>query len=86
MDRASGTATLDELNSNKDRVRNLLKDSRFTLFNAKEVNRILNLGNPNYARNILKQLHDGRVGIDRVEDKKTVGRPKYSYRYVIKGS
>ena len=86
MERANGTATLDELNSNKDRVRNLLKDSAFTLFTAKEVNRILNLGNPNYARNILKKLHDERVGIDRVEEKNTVGRPKYSYRYVIKGS
>ena len=86
QERANGTATLDELNSNKDRVRNLLKDSPFTLFNATEVNRILSLGNPNYARNILKQLHDERVGIDRVEDKKTVGRPKYSYRYVIKQS
>ena len=86
MDRASGTATLDELNTNKDRVRNLLKGSAFTLFTGKEVNRILNLGNENYARNILKQLYDARVGIDRVEDKKTVGRPKYSYRYVIKQS
>ena len=63
-----------------------MKDSAFTLFTAKEVNRILNLGNPNYARNILKKLHDERVGIDRVEEKNTVGRPKYSYRYVIKGS
>ena len=53
MDRANGTATLDELNTNKERVLNLLKESPFTLFTAAEVNRILNLGNVNYARNIL---------------------------------
>ena len=86
FDRASGTATLDELNTNKDRVRNLLKASPFTLFSAKEVNKLLNLGNQNYARNILKKLHDERVGIDRVQEANKVGRPSFSYRWVIKGS
>ena len=53
---------------------------------AKEVNKLLNLGNQNYARNILKKLHDERVGIDRVQEANKVGRPSFSYRWVIKGS
>ena len=86
MDRANGTATLNELNTNKNRVKNLLKDRPNSTFTPRDINQLLNLGNENYARNILKKLHDERVGIDRVEEKNTVGRPKYSYRYVIKAS
>ena len=84
MDRANGTATLDELNTNKDRVLNLLKESPFTLFSPPEVNRILNLGNSNYARNILLKLYTARCGVDRVKGEVAVGRPPYSYRWNVK--
>ena len=84
MDRANGTATLDELNTNKDRVLQLLKDSPFTLFSPPEVNRILNLGNSNYARNILLKLYTARCGVDRVKGEVAVGRPPYSYRWNVK--
>ena len=84
MDRANGTATLDELNTNKERVLNLLKESPFTLFTAAEVNRILNLGNVNYARNILLKLYAARCGVDRVKKENAVGRPSYLYRWNVK--
>ena len=84
MDRANGTATLDELNTNKDRVLQLLKDSPFTLFSAPEVNRILNLGNVNYARNILLKLYAARCGVDRVPLEVSVGRPPYGYKWNVK--
>ena len=84
QERANGTATLDELNSNKDRVLNLLKDSPFTLFTAAEVNRILNLGNVNYARNILLKLYAARCGVDRVPLEVSVGRPPYAYKWNVK--
>ena len=84
LDRANGTATLNELNTNKDRVVNLLKDSPFTLFSAAEVNRILNLGNVNYARNILLKLYVVRCGVDRVEGDVSKGRPPYLYRWNVK--
>ena len=84
MDRANGTATLDELNTNKDRVLQLLKDSPFTLFSPTEVNRILNLGNSNYARNILLKLYTARCGVDRVKGEVAVGRPPYSYKWNVK--
>ena len=84
LDRANGTATLDELNTNKERVLNLLKESPFTLFTAAEVNRILNLGNVNYARNILLKLYTARCGVDRVPLDVSVGRPPYAYRWNVK--
>jgi len=84
MDRANGTATLDELNTNKDRVLQLLKDSPFTLFSPTEVNRILNLGNSNYARNILLKLYTARCGVDRVKGEVAIGRPPYSYKWNVK--
>ena len=84
MDRANGTATLDELNTNKERVLKLLKDSPFTLFSPIEVNRMLNLGNVNYARNILLKLYTARCGVDRVKGENLVGRPPYSYRWNVK--
>tara|TARA_Y100001968_G_C19411068_1_gene746326 strand:- start:466 stop:1728 length:1263 start_codon:yes stop_codon:yes gene_type:complete len=84
LDRANGTATLNELNTNKDRVLNLLKDSPFTLFSAADVNRILNLGNVNYARNILLKLYVARCGVDRVEGDVSKGRPPYLYRWNVK--
>ena len=84
MDRANGTATLDELNTNKERVLNLLKESPFTLFTAAEVNRILNLGNVNYARNILLKLYAARCGVDRVPLEVSVGRPPYAYKWNVK--
>ena len=84
MDRANGTATLDELNTNKERVLNLLKESPFTLFTAPEVNRILNLGNVNYARNILLKLYAARCGVDRVPLEVSVGRPPYAYKWNVK--
>ena len=84
MDRANGTATLDELNTNKERVLNLLKESPFTLFTAAEVNRILNLGNVNYARNILLKLYAARCGVDRVPLEVAVGRPPYGYKWNVK--
>ena len=84
MDRANGTATLDELNTNKERVLKLLKDSPFTLFSPMEVNRMLNLGNVNYARNILLKLYTARCGVDRVKGENLVGRPPYSYRWNVK--
>ena len=84
MDRATGTATLDELNTNKERVLKLLKDSPFTLFSPMEVNRMLNLGNVNYARNILLKLYTARCGVDRVKGENLVGRPPYSYRWNVK--
>ena len=58
LDRANGTATLDELNTNKERVLNLLKESPFTLFTAAEVNRLLNLGNVNYFNKKLVRVVD----------------------------
>ena len=54
MDRANGTATLNELNTNKNRVKNILKDRPDSTFTARDINQLLNLGNENYARNILK--------------------------------
>jgi len=84
MDRANGTATLDELNTNKERVLNLLKESPFTLFTAAEVNRLLNLGNVNYARNILLKLYAARCGVDRVPLEVSVGRPPYAYKWNVK--
>ena len=84
LDRANGSATLDELNTNKERVINLLKESPFTLFTPMEVNRILNLGNVNYARNILLKLYTARCGIDRVRKDNPVGRPSYLYRWNVK--
>ena len=84
MDRANGTATLDELNTNKERVLNLLKESPFTLFTAAEVNRLLNLGNVNYARNILLKLYAARCGVDRVPLEVAVGRPPYAYKWNVK--
>ena len=84
MDRANGTATLDELNTNKERVLNLLKESPFTLFTAAEVNRILNLGNVNYARHILLKLYAARCGVDRVPLEVSVGRPPYAYKWNVK--
>ena len=84
LDRANGTATLDELNTNKERVLNLLKESPFTLFTAAEDNMILNLGNVNYARNILLKLYAARCGVDRVPLEVSVGRPPYAYRWNVK--
>ena len=84
MDRANGTATLNELNTNKNRVKNLLKDRPNSTFTARDINQLLNLGNENYARNILKELYEDRIGIDRKPVKNKIGPPTFYYKWVIK--
>ena len=82
MDRANGTATLNELNTNKNRVKNLLKDRPNSTFTPRDINQLLNLGNENYARNILKELYDDRIGVDRIEKKNPIGAPTFHYKWV----
>ena len=82
MDRATGTATLNELNTNKNRVKNLLKDRPNSTFTPRDINQLLNLGNENYARNILKGLFDDRIGVNRIEVKNKIGAPTYHYKWV----
>ena len=38
MDRANGTAKLNELNTNKNRVKNLLKDRPNSTFTSRDIN------------------------------------------------
>ena len=82
MDRATGTATLNELNTNKNRVKNLLKDRPNSTFTPRDINQLLNLGNENYARNILKGLFDDRIGVNRIPDKNKIGPPTFYYQWV----
>ena len=44
----------------------------------------INLGNVNYARNILLKLYAARCGVDRVPLEVSVGRPPYAYRWNVK--
>ena len=76
------SATLNELNTNKNRVKNILKDRPNSTFSAKDINQLLNLGNENYARNILKELYDDRIGVDRIEKKNPIGAPTFFYKWV----
>ena len=82
MDRANGTATLNELNTNKNRVKNLLKDRPNSSFTPRDINQLLNLGNENYARNILKELYDDRIGVDRFPVENKLGAPTFHYKWV----
>ena len=82
MDRANGTATLNELNTNKNRVKNLLKDRPNSTFTPRDINQLLNLGNENYARNILKELYDDRIGVNRIPVDNKVGAPTFHYQWV----
>ena len=82
MDRATGTATLNELNTNKNRVKNLLKDRPNSTFTPRDINQLLNLGNENYARNILKGLFDDRIGVQRIPVENKVGAPTFHYKWV----
>ena len=82
MDRANGTATLNELNTNKNRVKNLLKDRPDSTFTPRDINQLLNLGNENYARNILKELYDDRIGVNRIPVDNKVGAPTFHYQWV----
>ena len=59
-----------------------MKDRPNSTFTPRDINQLLNLGNENYARNILKELYDDRIGVNRIPVDNKVGAPTFHYQWV----
>lgn len=76
---ANRTITLDEIKTHRERVRTFLLSRPGTVFNAKQINGHTGVGSEAYARRLLTELYQARVGVDRKQLPSTGGRPPYGY-------
>jgi hypothetical protein len=83
---ANRTITLDQLKTQRERVRAFLLARPGTTFTAKQVRDALGLGSEPYAKTLLAELYQSRAGIDRVKVPSTGGRPPYGYFGVANSS
>jgi hypothetical protein len=76
---ANRTITLDEIKTHRERVRAFLLSRPGTVFTAKQVNDHTGVGSAAYAKKLLTELYQARVGVDRKRLPSTGGRPPYGY-------
>jgi hypothetical protein len=66
-------------------VRTFLVSRPGTVFSAKQVNDHTGVGSAAYAKRLLGELYQARVGVDRKQLPSTGGRPPYGY-FGVEGS
>lgn len=76
---ANRTITLDEIKTHRERVRAFLLSKPGVVFTAKQVNDHTGVGSAAYAKKLLTELYQARVGVDRKQLPSTGGRPPYGY-------
>jgi hypothetical protein len=76
---ANRTITLDEIKTHRERCRAFLLNRPGTVFTAKQVNDHTGVGSAAYAKRLLTELYQARLGIDRKRLPSTGGRPPYGY-------
>ncbi len=76
---ANRTITLDEIKTHRERVRVFILSRPGTVFTAKQVNDHIGVGSVAYAKRLLTELYNARVGVDRKQLPSTGGRPPYGY-------
>jgi len=76
---ANRTITLDEIKTHRERCRAFLFNRPGTVFTAKQVSDHTGVGSAPYAKRLLTELYQARLGVDRKQLPSTGGRPPYGY-------